>query len=69
MLTVNPAKRITAADALKHPWICVSNNISLATVTYGGGGGLKSRYCSITIVSEPKVTLAPTFKKFCRSHS
>lgn len=24
MLTVNPNKRITAADALKHPWICVS---------------------------------------------
>lgn len=24
MLTVNPAKRITAAEALKHPWICVS---------------------------------------------
>lgn len=25
MLTVNPYKRITAAEALKHPWICVSN--------------------------------------------
>jgi serine/threonine protein kinase len=25
MLTVNPAKRITAAEALKHPWICVIN--------------------------------------------
>ena len=24
MLTVNPAKRITSAEALKHPWICVS---------------------------------------------
>lgn len=24
MLTVNPNKRITAAEALKHPWICVS---------------------------------------------
>lgn len=24
MLTVNPSKRITASDALKHPWICVS---------------------------------------------
>lgn len=24
MLTINPAKRITAAEALKHPWICVS---------------------------------------------
>lgn len=23
MLTVNPYKRITAAEALKHPWICV----------------------------------------------
>jgi serine/threonine protein kinase len=27
MLTVNPNKRITAADALKHPWICVSLSI------------------------------------------
>ena len=25
MLTVNPAKRINATDALKHPWICVSS--------------------------------------------
>lgn len=24
MLTINPAKRITASEALKHPWICVS---------------------------------------------
>ena len=24
MLTVNPAKRITAQEALRHPWICVS---------------------------------------------
>ena len=25
MLTVNPAKRINATEALKHPWICVSS--------------------------------------------
>lgn len=24
MLTINPAKRIIASEALKHPWICVS---------------------------------------------
>lgn len=24
MLTINPAKRITADQALKHPWVCVS---------------------------------------------
>jgi len=23
MLTVNPAKRVSAAEALRHPWICV----------------------------------------------
>ena len=69
MLTVNPAKRITAADALKHPWICVSNNISIATVTDAGGEGLESKSCSIAIISGPKMTLARTVKKFCRSHS
>lgn len=25
MLTINPAKRIHASEALKHPWICVSS--------------------------------------------
>lgn len=24
MLTINPAKRITADQAIKHPWVCVS---------------------------------------------
>lgn len=24
MLTINPVKRITAQEALKHPWVCVS---------------------------------------------
>ena len=32
MLTVNPAKRITAADALKHPWICVSTNVKFEII-------------------------------------
>lgn len=27
MLTINPAKRITAQEALKHPWVCVSTCI------------------------------------------
>ncbi|KAF3421625.1 hypothetical protein E2986_12179 [Frieseomelitta varia] len=27
MLTVNPSKRITASEALKHPWICVKMHI------------------------------------------
>ncbi|KAF3836808.1 hypothetical protein F7725_004272 [Dissostichus mawsoni] len=26
MLTINPAKRVTATDALKHPWICVGGH-------------------------------------------
>lgn len=26
MLTINPAKRITAQEALKHPWVCVSTH-------------------------------------------
>ncbi|CDW55756.1 calcium:calmodulin dependent protein kinase type [Trichuris trichiura] len=36
MLTVNPRKRITADQALKHPWICV-NSIAFmhATLKYG----------------------------------
>lgn len=34
MLTINPAKRITAHEALKHPWVCVSITISLAFVPW-----------------------------------
>lgn len=28
MLTINPAKRITAAEALKHPWICQRSTVA-----------------------------------------
>lgn len=34
MLTVNPGKRITAAEALKHPWICVSTLFFSAKKNY-----------------------------------
>ncbi|XP_029636756.1 calcium/calmodulin-dependent protein kinase type II delta chain isoform X36 [Octopus sinensis] len=30
MLTVNPAKRITASEALKHPWICQRERVAAA---------------------------------------
>ncbi|CAE1300190.1 CAMK2 [Acanthosepion pharaonis] len=30
MLTVNPAKRITASEALKHPWICQRERVASA---------------------------------------
>lgn len=33
MLTINPAKRINASEALKHPWICVSTFHLRDTVT------------------------------------
>lgn len=36
MLTINPSKRITAAEALKHPWI----SVSLVALT---GWGRRSR--------------------------
>lgn len=32
MLTINPAKRITADQALKHPWVCVSHFLCLPTI-------------------------------------
>lgn len=32
MLTINPAKRITAHEALKHPWVCVSATSPLVRV-------------------------------------
>ncbi|CAG5126630.1 unnamed protein product, partial [Candidula unifasciata] len=28
MLSVNPAKRINAAEALKHPWICQRERVA-----------------------------------------
>lgn len=28
MLTINPDKRITAAEALKHPWICQRERVA-----------------------------------------
>ena len=31
MLTINPAKRITASEVLKHPWISVSSPLSMPT--------------------------------------
>lgn len=34
MLTVNPYRRITASDALKHPWICVSYNYFLSQLYF-----------------------------------
>ena len=30
MLNINPSRRITAADALKHPWICVRKRRMIA---------------------------------------
>lgn len=32
MLTINPAKRITADQAIKHPWVCVSHVLCLRTI-------------------------------------
>uniref|UniRef100_I3K014 calcium/calmodulin-dependent protein kinase n=2 Tax=Oreochromis TaxID=8139 RepID=I3K014_ORENI len=32
MLTINPAKRITAQEALKHPWVCVSSIYTSSTL-------------------------------------
>ena len=34
MLTVNPAKRVTAADALRHPWIYVSGSLFFTYLLY-----------------------------------
>uniref|UniRef100_A0A7N6BN51 calcium/calmodulin-dependent protein kinase n=1 Tax=Anabas testudineus TaxID=64144 RepID=A0A7N6BN51_ANATE len=31
MLTINPAKRITAQEALKHPWVCMSSQMGRQT--------------------------------------
>ncbi|GIY97159.1 hypothetical protein CEXT_652831 [Caerostris extrusa] len=33
MLTVNPAKRITASEALKHPWICQRERVASTPFT------------------------------------
>ena len=68
MLTVNPAKRITAADALKHPWICVSKN-SLATITYAEGEGLKMEILFNYNHFGTKISQAPPVEKLCRNHS
>ncbi len=54
MLTVNPAKRITAADALKHPWICVSYRRRPSTGLYIGYTSRAYLCLSITTVGHTR---------------
>uniref|UniRef100_A0A8D3BLY0 calcium/calmodulin-dependent protein kinase n=1 Tax=Scophthalmus maximus TaxID=52904 RepID=A0A8D3BLY0_SCOMX len=56
MLTINPAKRVTATDALKHPWICQRSTVASMmhrqeTVEclkkFNARRKLKKNYCSV----------------------
>uniref|UniRef100_A0AAZ3Q251 calcium/calmodulin-dependent protein kinase n=1 Tax=Oncorhynchus tshawytscha TaxID=74940 RepID=A0AAZ3Q251_ONCTS len=44
MLTINPSKRITADQALKHPWICVSTHTNLYMATQNH---IRLTYCFV----------------------
>ncbi|TSL34535.1 Calcium/calmodulin-dependent protein kinase type II delta 1 chain [Bagarius yarrelli] len=59
MLTINPAKRITAAEALKHPWICGAIlTTMLATKTFSKGNPYK-KPDSVKINNKANVVTSP----------
>uniref|UniRef100_A0A4W5RRV7 Protein kinase domain-containing protein n=2 Tax=Hucho hucho TaxID=62062 RepID=A0A4W5RRV7_9TELE len=45
MLTINPSKRITADQALKHPWICVSAHTHKQTNKHTHGDRVRNLSC------------------------
>uniref|UniRef100_A0A3P8PPX8 calcium/calmodulin-dependent protein kinase n=1 Tax=Astatotilapia calliptera TaxID=8154 RepID=A0A3P8PPX8_ASTCA len=66
MLTINPSKRITAAEALKHPWICQRSTVASMmhrqeTVEclkkFNARRKLKVRLLAVLHASEPQTTV------------
>uniref|UniRef100_A0A8C3DYU2 calcium/calmodulin-dependent protein kinase n=1 Tax=Corvus moneduloides TaxID=1196302 RepID=A0A8C3DYU2_CORMO len=56
MLTINPAKRITASEALKHPWICVSNFHRFNRITWHANKAWLVLYIQLIFTSQQEST-------------
>uniref|UniRef100_A0A8D3AMK7 calcium/calmodulin-dependent protein kinase n=1 Tax=Scophthalmus maximus TaxID=52904 RepID=A0A8D3AMK7_SCOMX len=60
MLTINPAKRITAQEALKHPWVCVSVPLPETDVVTSLGSRQTTAPASVTAAAAAVAAAAGT---------
>lgn len=61
MLTINPAKRITADQAIKHPWVCVSPKKYFSSVS-------KKKWCRCFCVTFYNIYLTRWSQSYIVKH-